>query len=141
MAWNLPTMAEVNAVRRAVPKSELPTRLDRAQSKKKAVAQDRRLLTEWARQVKDRDEWKDRYTGKKVRGTRLLSPDAAHAHHVEPCANKDVRHDTRNGITLSFTTHDLVERNKLRIVGTVWFTVNGKRYINCDYPVKFQAVK
>ncbi len=62
----------------------------------------------------------------------------ADRHHVEPRENADVRHDTRNGITLSFKTHDAVERNKLRIVGTVWFTVNGKRYINCDYPVRFE---
>ena len=142
MAFNLPTLAEMQTRRRAVSKSELPTRMDKADAKKKATALDVRKLVEWAKQVKDRDGWKDRYTGRRVKGTRMvLHPDAAHAHHVAPRENTDVRYDTRNGITLSAKTHDRVERNQLLIVGTVWFTVNGKRYINCDYPVKFMETE
>lgn len=127
--------------RYATPKDALPSKMDRADAKKKATALDVRKLTVWAKEVKERDEWKDRYTGRAVKGTRMvLHPDAAHAHHVEPRENADVRYDTRNGICLSAKTHDLVERNLLRIVGTVWFTVNSKRYINCDHKVRFEQV-
>lgn len=139
---NLPTPDEARALRPLTPKNELPTRMEKAEGKKKAAALDERKLAEWAKQVKERDSWKDRHTGRRVKTMRMvLHPDAAHAHHVEPRENYDVRYDTRNGLTLSAKTHDAVERNKIRIIGTAWFKVNGKRYINCDHPVKFEAVQ
>lgn len=54
-----------------------------------------------------------------------------------------MRYDVRNGLCLSYATHDAVERNKLRIVGTRWFKVRGiiPRYIDATYPVKFEVVK
>ena len=69
-----------------------------------------------------------------------LHPDTAHAQHVEPRSNADVRYDRRNGITLSALTHDRVERHQLRIVGTAWFEVNGKQYVDCDAPVRFEEI-
>lgn len=141
---DLPTAAEVNAVRRAVPKYEIPTKLDRAIDKKQAKREDAAKLAAWAKAVKERDHWKDRYTGKPVKKpgkVAILDPDAAHAHHVEPRENEDTRYDVRNGLTLSALTHDKVERNLLRIVGTRFFKVAGKTYINCTYLVKFVEVK
>src|SRR5262245_1367650 len=83
-----------------------PTRLERAVEKKDAKREDEKKLTTWARAVKDDDEWKDRYTGKRLKRTRELDPLRAEAHHIEPRANEDVRYDVRDGITLSFSSHD-----------------------------------
>lgn len=136
----LPTPDEARTLRPLQQKSELPTKMDKAEAKKKAQGLDERKLRTWAKQVKERDAWKDRMTGQRVTSAKLaLTPDAAHAHHVEPRENYDVRYDTRNGLTLSARSHDLVERNKIRIVGTVFFQVNGRRYINCDHVVKFEV--
>jgi hypothetical protein len=139
----LPTLAERG--RCATPKYLVPTKADRARDKEKARRKDDRKLTQWARDVKRLDDWTDRYTLRFVkpvgRGVSVTHPDAGHAHHIEPRENWDVRYDVRNGITLSFTTHDKVERGKLRIVGTKFFTVNGRKYINGREPVKFEVVK
>lgn len=125
---------------RATPKHELKTKLDRAIEKKKATRADEKKLAVWATAVKDRDEWKDRKTEKTVRRTSVLAPDSAHAHHIEPKKNADTRYDVRNGITLSFTTHDAVERNRLQIIGTKFFVKNGKRYINGTHPVRWKVI-
>lgn len=142
---NLPTPDQARALRPLKQKHELPSKMDRAEAKKKAAALDERKLAAWAKKVKERDEWKDRYTGRKVKSVRetltVTHPDAGHAHHVEPRENEDTRYDVRNGLCLSAKTHDLVERNKLRIVGTRWFRINGRRYIDCRYSVKFEVMK
>lgn len=129
-----------DVVRQATPKHELKTKLDHKIAKAKADVDDLKKLTVWANAVKDRDEWKDRKTEKKVRRTHVLAPDSAHAHHIEPKDNLDTRYDVRNGLTLSFTTHDAVERNKLQIIGTKFFRKNGRRYIDGTYPVKWKEV-
>lgn len=137
MALSVPTLAEVNATRRATPKYALTTKLDRAVEKKAAKREDDQKLAVWAKAVKERDGWKDRYTGKKVKRTRELDPLRAEAHHVEPRENKGTRYDVRNGLCLSFATHDAIEMNRLQIVGTKFFQLNGYRYIDCTAPVKF----
>ena len=141
MSLNLQTLADRSRERYATPKGSVPTKLDRAVEKKAAKREDEKKLAAWALSVKLRDCYKDRYTGRRVKGTRLvLEPDAAHAHHIEPKGNWDTRYDIRNGICLSFATHDAVERNKLRIVGLHYFTVAGKRYLNGSKFVQFQKV-
>jgi hypothetical protein len=142
-ALNIPTKAQLDAElgdRRATPKHQIPTKVDRMRAKAEADRDDERKLQAWAKAVKNRDRWTDRYTGKPVRSTAILALDSAHAHHVEPRANWDVRHDVRNGLTLSYETHAKVEANELRIVGTAWFEVEGKRYIDCTEPVIFEVV-
>lgn len=142
MSLSLPTLAEVEAMRVGTPIAKGPTRLDRAVEKKAAKREDERKLAAWAIAVKIRDSYKCRFTGKKVKGSRLaLDPDSAHAHHIEPRANLDTRYDVRNGITLSALSHDAVERNKLEIVGTVFFYLRGKRYIDATYTVRFMEIK
>lgn len=135
-----PTLDERSRIGRAVPKAELKTRMDRAIEKKQDKREDERKLLVWAKAVKERDHWKDRLTGHKVKRpgkVAVIDPDAAHAHHGEPRENYDVRYDIRNGITLSALTHEKVEKNELAIVGKHYFVVNGKRYLNLSKPVKF----
>ncbi len=43
----------------------------------------------------------------------------------------------RNGICLSFETHFAVTHQQLRIEGTAFFVVDGKRYIDATFPVYF----
>lgn len=113
------------------------SRLDRAIASKAARLLDAKKLREWAFAVKERDLWKDRKTGVRVRRTRDLDPLRAEAHHIEPKENRDTRYDIRNGICLSFEMHELVTHNTYRIEGTVWFVKNGVRYIDGTYPVTF----
>lgn len=135
----LKTLGEI----RAVPLSrdslqKRYTKLDRAIAKKAARLADERLLNAWALAVKDRDLWKDRQTGVRVRRTRDLDPLHGEAHHIEPRRNQVTRYDVRNGITLSYEHHFDVEHFKYRIEGTVWFVgEDGGRYIDGTYPVTF----
>lgn len=137
---NIPTMAEVAALRAGKPLTK-SSKLDRAHSAADERKEDERKLAIWRREVAVRDKGEDRYTGKRVLKTITLDPNRAEAHHVEPRDNYDTRYDRRNGVQLSMQTHVLVTENKLRIVGTKFFTVNGKRYIDCDHPVTFRKVR
>jgi hypothetical protein len=122
---------------RATRKSDLPTKLDRAIATKAARLLDVAKLRVWAKAVKDRDQWRDRRTGQRVLSTRQLDPRRAEAHHIEPKDNRATRYDVRNGICLSYATHDAVERHQLTIRGTAFFVVQGTRYINGRAPVRF----
>jgi hypothetical protein len=133
----LPTLAQANAHPHAVRKDHLGSKLDRAIANKAARLLDAQKLRLWARAVKDRDQWKDRKTGVKVRSTRSLDPLRAEAHHIEPKSNKATRYDVRNGITLSFAHHFAVTKHLYRIEGTAWFRTDGVRYIDGTFPVFF----
>lgn len=132
----LQTLADVQRQPRAGPKPH--TRLERAIAKKAARMLDERLLRKWALDVKHRDAWKDRKTGRRVRRSLELAPDRAEAHHLENRENKVTRYDVRNGATLSYETHDQVERGIYRIEGTVFFTgADGATYIDATFPIVF----
>lgn len=133
----LKTLDQVHARPHATRKDQLPTKLDRAIANKAARLLDASKLRIWAAKVKNRDAWKDRKTGVKVLSTRALDPLRAEAHHIEPKADRAVRYDPRNGVCLSFRTHDEVERGVLRIDGTAFFRKNGARYIDGRAPVIF----
>lgn len=145
MALNIPTMQQVQAVRRASQKvPAVKAKLARSVAKTKADREDERKLQAWATSVKDRDEWKDVYTGRPVKRARdvgVIHPQSAHAHHIASRDDLAVRYDRRNGVTLSYESHARVEANELRIVGTRFFIVKGKRYINGDHLVRFVEVK
>ncbi len=131
----LKTLAEIHAVPRAIPKPS--TKLDRAIARKAARLDDAKKLRAMALAVKTRDQWKCRKTGARLRRTMDLDPLRAECHHLVSRADRAVRYDVRNGITLSLATHIAVERGQYRIDGTVFFRLNGQRYVNCDYPVIF----
>jgi len=132
---DLPTVAEINAVPHATPKHELETKLDRAIDNKAARRLDAKKLRQWAIAVKDRDKWRDRKTGQRLHRRLELDPLRAEAHHVVSRDDWAVRHDIRNGLTVSLATHDALTRGALAIEGTAWFSIQGTRYIDCTYPV------
>ena len=132
---SLPTLSDD---RKAIPKTF--TKLDRAIANKAARLDDVKKLRAWASAVKDRDTWKDRRTGIRVLSTRSLDPLRAEAHHIVSKDDHAVRYDVRNGICLSFETHEAVEHYRLRIVGTGFFWKGGTRYIDATFPVRFRRV-
>src|SRR3954470_16797458 len=134
---DLPTLAQLQATPRALRKDQLESKLDRAIASKAARLLDAKKLRAWAFKVKDRDKWRDRKTGRRVRRCLELDPDRGEAHHIEPKENISVRYDERNGICLSLATHDAVTTGKLRIEGTVFFRLKGARYIDGRFPVSF----
>ena len=64
----------------------------------------------------------------------------AEAHHIVDRSDQAVRYDVRNGLCLSFATHEAVERYRLRIVGSSFFTKGGREYIDATFPVRFVRV-
>jgi hypothetical protein len=134
---DLRTLAEQQATPRATPKDQLDTRLDRAIANKAARLLDARKLRQWAFDVKTRDKWRDRHTGRRVTRTLSLDPDRAEAHHVAGKDDWAVRYDVRNGLCVSLHTHDAVTRGTLTIEGTVFFRKGGARYIDARFPVTF----
>lgn len=132
----LPTLAS-----RTTPdlqKSATPSRLEAKDARDK---DDEKKLKVWRDEVIDRDEHKCRCCGCRVIRTLALNARRFEAHHIAGRDDKAVRTDTRNGLTLCRKCHERVTglvNDKLTIVGTVWFTVKGQRYINGDHVVKFQ---
>ena len=124
--------------RRALPKHATPSRLDAKTAKDKA---DKAAEKTWKAAVWQRDKGKCRYSGLKVKAMLALDPRRGERHHIAGRADRAVRWDRRNGILLSLAVHEQVERNELRIVGTKFFVVDGKTYINADQRVRFEMVK
>lgn len=132
MKLNLPTLDEVNAVRRATPKHQIPTKVERL---KERLAEDRKdvaSLAKWAKAVKVRDEYLDRYDGKLCQKGAEPHPRRAEAHHIEPRVNQATRYDVRNGVTLSMENHEQVERGELEVYGRT-FRLAGKSYVDGRY--------
>jgi hypothetical protein len=132
---NLKTMAEVMRDRpRAQPKG---TRADRAVAEAKADTADAAALDKWKKAVRLRDKGCSRLTGKTLKVTMEFKPDRGEAHHIVGRADRKVRTDRRNGVYLALTEHDRAERGLLKIEGTQFFEVDGRRYIDADEPLKF----
>ncbi len=138
---NIPTMDDPEVQKARAASLKKGSKLARAHDASAAKKDDEKKLAAWRRDVSTRDKGKDRYTGKRVLKTISLDPNRAECHHVESRANQDTRYDRRNGLLLSLHSHCLVEENKLRIVGTKFFTVNGRKFIDCDHPVRFVKVR
>jgi hypothetical protein len=137
---DLPTLADQQATPRATAKHQLETKLDRAIKSKAARLLDAKKLRAWALAVKNRDQWRDQKTGRRVRRCLELDADRAEAHHIEPKENRATRYDIRNGVTLSYENHAKVSRGDYRIDGTAWFYIGRDKYIDGTFPVTFVRV-
>ena len=141
MFRRLPTVAEMHAHPQAVPKGPKGTsRLDVKTAKVKA---DFGKLDAWKRDVVRLDGYRCRKCGVKVIRTTALVPNRADAHHVSRRAEKIVRTDVRNGICLCATCHGQVTgkvAEKWIVVGTVYFTISGRSFINARERVTFQRI-
>lgn len=77
MAWNLPTLAEMNEKPRACPKG--PTRLE---LKMAAEPDDKKAGETFRAKVRHRDEMECRHCHKDVVRTMNTQPNQAHVHHI-----------------------------------------------------------
>jgi hypothetical protein len=137
---DLPSMGEVNAQRRAVPKWQIPTRLE---TKTADAKDDKHVLETWKQAVKARDKSRCRVCGRKTVVTLALDPKRGEAHHIAGRADKAVRTDVRNGLHCCLLCHGKFKHG-LHVIATAaqMFTAsNGKRYIDCNQPVAFKETK
>jgi ribosomal protein L37AE/L43A len=130
---DLKTLAELSAVRRAVPKHELRSRLDEKTATDK---DDAKQLQVWARAVRARDKETCRVCHRKTLRTLELDPRRGEAHHIVSRTNPVIRVDVRNGLWTCGRCHSLLTRHKLFVIGTArqMFVAGrtGKSYLNGD---------
>lgn len=126
---NLPTMAEVNALRHATSKAAMTSRTaDRKADDKQA----RKHEATFIEAVRRLDKWTCRCCRRKVVKTIEHVWNRAEVHHLERRATLDTRYDVRNGVLLCLEDHERVTgtigKSKLVIVPSRFFVLNGKRY-------------
>jgi len=138
MVLNLPTLAEVEAMRRGKP---LPKGASRSEVKAKDDTDDERKLEAWRTAVYSRDEYFCRCCRKKVHRDLEMVPDQAQAHHIVGRATKIVRYDVRNGVTLCRKCHERVTgavNDKLVILGTKVFMIGARKFIDATHRLIFK---
>lgn len=137
---DLPSLDQVSRQRRDCRKGATESRLEQKTAKDKT---DAKQLAVWRAEVRDRDEGKCRCCGVKTVKTLALHPRRGEAHHTAGRNDQAVRYDTRAGLHTCLKCHERITgtvNDRLELVGTVWFTKAGQRYLNCDYPVTFRKV-
>jgi hypothetical protein len=136
---DLPDLEDVQKLRPLKQKHETKTR---AQEAAEAEKEDDKALEKWRIACRKRDRNRCRVCGRKVEVTLKRIPKRAECHHIEPRANKALRHDVRNGLTVHLSCHELLQRRELVIVQDKahLFTLepNGKVFWNADHPMEFK---
>jgi predicted restriction endonuclease len=123
---------------RSIPKGA--SRLEFKTAKDKA---DVGKLEAWKRAVFALDKFRCRKCGAKVTRTLERVPHQAQAHHVKGRVEKLVRYDVRNGLCVCGACHDQITgavNEKWIVVGTKFFTLQGRAFINAREPVTFERV-
>ena len=139
VALGLPTLAEVNAKPRAMPKGK--TRLEQ-----RIEAQPLTLVTEKAFRaaVWKRDESKCRCCGRKVVKSMSRVPERGEVHHIHGRAG-DLRFEARAAVLACLRCHERVtgrvNEHRLMIVASRTFTIRGQHYTDATYPVAFREVR
>ncbi len=140
MRLNLPTLAEVNAVRRAVPKGLEPSRL---QVKVAKAKDETKLEAAWKKAVWKRDGGACRWCKRKVRRCLDLVPDRGEVHHVSGRVVALIRWDRRNGVLLCASCHERITgkvAEKHVVASRSTFVVDHVSYLNADKPVTFKRI-
>lgn len=137
---SLPTKADLDAQRRAIPKHEMVTRRDEADKERKL---DERKLEKWRKGVTKRDGLICRWCRRPVVPTVEHVPEQSNTHHATPREHKPTRYDVRNGIRLCGTCHDRITGTvgeKAIIVASQTFTLNGREYPDMTHAVQFKVI-
>ena len=137
---SLPTMAEMDAQRRAKPKGAEPSRLQVKEAKAK---DERKEETAWKQAIWKRDGSECRWCHRAVRRCLDLVPDRGECHHVSGRVVRAIRWDCRNGLLVCATCHErltgkVAEKHVIESRHT--FTVDEIAYINADKPVRFVRI-
>lgn len=135
---NLSTMAQVNAVRRAEPKSAITARLAEKTKKGKDEKAKERV---WRKGCIARDGKICQCCKRVVVAQLELAPFRLEVHHIEGRANQDTRWDVRNGIVLCFECHEKVTHKVLLIVqlAKFYFRLGQDTYVNAFKPLTFKV--
>lgn len=137
---SLPTLGEIQGLRRAVPKYAIPTRLA---VKRAAVRDEKKLEAAWIRAVWTRDQGRCRWCKRRCLKTLTLDPARGEVHHVSGKVVRAIRYDRRNGLLLCKACHERITgavAEKTLIHSRYTFTIDGVRYLNADKAVRFQKV-
>lgn len=118
-------------------KSPHGTRLDQAEADRKA---DEKALETWKKAVRARDGKFCRCCKRKIVVTMTLQANRAECHHITGRAHKPTRTDVRNGLQLCLGCHQKVERAEIQIVGSVFFTIGNREYVDGSQPVTFKGL-
>lgn len=133
------TPAEAAALRRAqgfgkgASRLEVRTKVDRDEERKDE---------QFRKDVFKLDDGRCRCCGRKVERKLDRKADRAEVHHVAGRLG-DLRWDIRNGILLCLRDHERVTgkvNDRLQIVGTKFFRLDGQRLINARERVEFRKV-
>jgi predicted restriction endonuclease len=135
---DLPTLADIQTQRRAVPKHAMSSRLDEKTTSDK---DDARQLETWRKAVARRDRNRCRVCGCLTIATLELVKNRREIHHLRSRTDPVVRHDPRNGITTCKVHHDQLTRHKLFPVQKAadMFAAGRtqKKYLDGDKPLIF----
>ena len=139
---DLPSLAQIQALRRATPKGAAPSRLEERQIKRKSAA---KREAEFRAAVWYRDCGRCRGCGRVVLKTIALDPRQGHVHHIHG-RGKGLRYELRAALLLCASPcHERVTgavgKPRLRIVGRRTFMLNGTRLIDANYGVMFREDK
>ncbi len=135
---NLPTLVELQAKRRAMPKGATPSRLDERTADKLSAAKQEAAFKA---AVCKRDHNACRCCGRQTIVTIELDPKRREVHHIHG-RGKGLRYEVRAALVLCLEHHDRVTgtvgKARLFIVATKTFLLNGKRFTDANYPVTFK---
>lgn len=123
---------------RPVPKGK--TRLEESMQ---ADADEESNGETWRTAVYVRDKYRCRCCGCKVKRSIGREASRATPHHIKRRDNLETRFDRRNGLTLCLWCHERVTgkvNDRLDVIGTVYFDIDGRSYIDGDHKVTFAKV-
>lgn len=135
------TSAEVNAVRRAVPKHEIPTRMaEKAENR----VDDKKEEKRWRKEIWTRDKSACRWCRRKVVKAMDLLPERGECHHVVPRENRVTRWDSRAALLVCHACHERltgkVGGERFVVVASKTFTVDLVQYPDCRRKVSFKRI-
>lgn len=140
MALNLPTLAEVEALRRGKPISKGATRLEK-------VVDERKLTKvtdkDFKKEIWSRDKARCRCCGRKVLKTISRVPERGEVHHCHG-RRGDLRFESRAALLLCLADHERVTgkvNDKLHIVASKTFELKGEKYTDARHPVTFKEMR
>lgn len=132
---NVPTLAEIEALRRGKPLAKGKTRLEEKEAK---ASNDDKSWRECLRIVDARDKHKCRACKRKTEKTLTLCKEREEHHHlVRRRKVKALMFDARNVVTLCAECHSKVTRNQLAPIGKAahMFDLGTQKFLNADYPI------
>ena len=138
---NLPTLADLDRVRRATPKHEMTSRLtEKAESRKVEKKQERF----WREAIWERDKGKCRWCRRQVVKSLALIPERGECHHITPREHRPTRWDARNGVLLCASDHmritGAVGGEKATIIAGRTFSIDGREYPDASGPLNFKVL-